>query len=140
LSVPADLALPIVSEIEQYVLTTLWHYLKHECDFSRFKSALRACFAKYKTSPVTFEVARLTGKGGHAHVQVVPIPNSFPADDVEAAFRDHGQRIGITFEEDADTALETSQHQNYFRVELPNGKKLVHLMKPGVPFDLQFGR
>ncbi|KAF8469918.1 CwfJ C-terminus 1-domain-containing protein-like protein [Gautieria morchelliformis] len=121
-SVPADLALPIVSEIEQ------------------FKSALRSCYAKFKSSPVTFEVARLTGKGGHAHVQVVPIPNSFPVDDVEAAFRSHGQKIGISFEEDADTALESAQHQNYFRVELPSGKKLVHLMRPGVPFDLQFGR
>lgn len=109
-------------------------------DLPRFKSALRACFAKYKTSPVTFEVARLTGKGGHAHVQVVPIPNSFPVDDVEAAFRSYGQQTGITFEEDAATALESAQYQNYFRVELPNGKKLVHLMTPGVSFDLQFGR
>lgn len=85
-------------------------------------------------------MARLTGKGGHAHVQVVPIPDSFSADDVEAAFRSHGERVGIMFEENADTALESAQHQNYFRVELPSGKKLVHLMKLGVPFDLQFGR
>ncbi|KAF8584079.1 hypothetical protein K439DRAFT_1633822 [Ramaria rubella] len=121
-SIPTDLALPIVSEIAQ------------------FKSALRTCFEKFKASPVTFEVARLTGKGGHAHIQVVPIPNSFPNEEVEMAFRNHGQHLGITFEEDADAALESAQNQNYFRVELPSGKKLVHLMKPGVPFDLQFGR
>lgn len=106
----------------------------------RFKSALRACFAKYKASPVIFEVARLTGKGGHAHVQVVPIPNSISADDVEAAFRSQGQQTGIAFEENVDAAMEVGQHQNYFRVELPNGKKMVHLMKSGVPFDIQFGR
>lgn len=49
---PADLAVPIISEIEQY------------------KSSLRACYASYGASLLSFEVGRLSGKGGHAHVQV----------------------------------------------------------------------
>lgn len=56
LSVPADLAVPIISEIEQY------------------KSGLRACYASYGASLLSFEVGRLSGKGGHAHVQVRDIP------------------------------------------------------------------
>ena len=58
LSVPADLAVPIVSEIEQY------------------KSGLRACYASFGASLLSFEVGRLSGKGGHAHVQVSDIPHN----------------------------------------------------------------
>lgn len=29
---------------------------------------------------------------------------------------------------------------DYFKVDLPGGKSLVHWIKPGVPFSLQFGR
>lgn len=49
-----DLSVPIVAEMEQY------------------KSALRACYAKYDASPLAFEVGRHSGKGGHAHIQVGP--------------------------------------------------------------------
>ncbi|KAF8517598.1 CwfJ C-terminus 1-domain-containing protein-like protein [Hysterangium stoloniferum] len=120
-SVPTDLSEPIMSEMR------------------RFKSALRQCYAKYDASPVTFEVSRLTGKGGHAHVQVIPIPNKY-VDGIEAAFRNHAERLGIDFIEEADIAPESLLSQNYFRVELPDEKTLIHIMKPGAPFDLQFGR
>ena len=35
---------------------------------------------------VSFEVGRVSAKGGHAHVQVVPVPHSL-ADKVEEADR-----------------------------------------------------
>ena len=98
-------------------------------------------FAKYGYTAVAFEVARLTGKGGHAHIQVVPVPEAL-ADKVEEQFKVDGKNNGIDWEVDADEALEraTQQGDNYFKVDLPDGRKMIHVMKPGKPFNLQFGR
>ncbi|KAL0060002.1 hypothetical protein AAF712_013238 [Marasmius tenuissimus] len=122
-TIPSDLAPPIVEETEKY------------------KSALRAFYAKHFCVPVFFEVGRISGKGGHAHVQAVPIPNKLK-DKVENAFVTEGRTQGIDFEEDPEGALEACQggRGGYFRVDLPDGRKMVHLIKDHVPFGIQFGR
>ncbi|KAJ7256491.1 CwfJ C-terminus 2-domain-containing protein-like protein [Mycena haematopus] len=98
-------------------------------------------YAKYGCAIVVFEVGRLSAKGGHAHVQAVPIPIKLK-DKVEEAFRAEGRMSGIDFDEDPDAALEACAggRGSYFRVDLPDGRKLVHLMKDHVPFGIQFGR
>ncbi|KAG7092838.1 hypothetical protein E1B28_009152 [Marasmius oreades] len=122
-TIPSDLAPPIVDETEKY------------------KSALRGFYAKHFCVPVFFEVGRISGKGGHAHVQAVPIPDRLKS-KVEAAFITEGRSQGIDFEEDTDGALESCQggRGGYFRVDLPDGGKMVHLIKEHVPFGIQFGR
>jgi len=49
---------------------------------------------------------------------------------------------GIDFEEDPEGALASCANGrgSYFKVELPNGRKMVHLLKDHVPFSIQFGR
>jgi hypothetical protein len=98
-------------------------------------------FAKHASAAVFFEIGRLSAKGGHAHVHAVPIPLKLK-DEVERAFRNEGQRIGIDFESEPEAALEFCANggQSYFRVDLPDGRKMVHLMNAHVPFNLQFGR
>lgn len=110
-------------------------------NFLRFKSALRGFYAKHGCSPVFFEVARISAKGGHAHVQGVPIPSKLQS-KVEEAFLSQGRSQGIDFEEDAQAALDSCAggRGGYFRVDLPDGRKMVHLMKAHVPFSIQFGR
>jgi len=34
----------------------------------------------------------------------------------------------------------TNTEGGYFRVELPSGRRLVHRMRSGLPFNVQFGR
>lgn len=51
-SIPSDLAPPVLQEIESY------------------KQALKRCYAKFGAEMVAFEVARTSGRGGHAHIQV----------------------------------------------------------------------
>ncbi|EJD02249.1 uncharacterized protein FOMMEDRAFT_141361 [Fomitiporia mediterranea MF3/22] len=123
-AMPPDISVPIVAELEQY------------------KSALRALYAKYGCGAVMFEVGILSGRGGHAHVQVVPVPTSTHAKRVEQAFISEGGLAGVMFEDDPDKALEmcSGGRGNYFRVDLPDGKKMVHLIKQEVPFSIQFGR
>ncbi|KZT09782.1 nuclear protein [Laetiporus sulphureus 93-53] len=122
-SIPPDLAPPIVQETEKY------------------KSALHAMYAKYGAVPVSFEVGRLSAKGGHAHVQAVPIPNKFTS-AVEEAFINEGRTQGIEFEADPEEALKVCSggKGSYFRVDLPDGRKMVYLLRDSVPFSLQFGR
>ncbi|PCH37719.1 nuclear protein [Wolfiporia cocos MD-104 SS10] len=122
-SIPPDLAQPIVQETERY------------------KFALRALYAKNGATGVAFEVGRLTAKGGHAHVQMVPIPNTLQG-RVEEAFLSEGRLLGIEFEADPDAALATCSggRGSYFRVDLPDGRKMVHLLRDSVPFSIQFGR
>ncbi|CAE6395711.1 unnamed protein product [Rhizoctonia solani] len=121
LSAPPELAISIIAEVEQY------------------KSALRNLFAKHGAAAVMFEVARLSGRGGHAHIQVVPVPLE-KADKVEEMFYNNAQREGIRWEQDAEAALEGARRGggNYFRVDLPDGRKMISLIRG--PFNLQFGR
>lgn len=120
LSIPASDASPIISEIDKY------------------KQSLKDCYAQHGAVPVTWEVGRLAGRGGHAHVQVVPVPEEL-AEQVETAFRKAGEAQGIDWEAEPELALEKAgKTANYFKVELPNGSMMVHMLRGG--FDLQFGR
>src|SRR4051812_4466686 len=98
-------------------------------------------YAKHGTVGVSFEVGRISAKGGHAHAQTVPLPLKLK-DRVEEAFVQEGKLLGIDFEDDADAAMEVCAggRGSYFKVELPDGRKMVHLMKDHVPFSIQFGR
>ncbi|KAL1947972.1 hypothetical protein VTO73DRAFT_13696 [Trametes versicolor] len=123
LSIPPDLADPILDETEKY------------------KTALRALYAKHNAVAVCFEVGRISAKGGHAHVQVVPVPSKL-RNAVEDAFREEGRALGVEWEEDADEALRACAggRGSYFRVDLPDGRKMVHLIRERGPFSIQFGR
>jgi len=122
-TIPPDLAPPIVEETGQ------------------LKSALTAMYAKYGSVPVVFEVGRLTAKGGHAHIQAVPIPLRLK-EKVEETFLKEGRALGIDFEVDPDAAMASCANGrgSYFKVDLPDGRTMVHLLKDHVPFSIQFGR
>ncbi|CAL1705644.1 unnamed protein product [Somion occarium] len=121
-TIPADLSQPIFDETNQ------------------FKTALKSFYATYDAQPISFEVGRLSAKGGHAHIQVVPVPNSFSSDAIAEAFLSEAARHGaeLEFEKTGDPL--TSGDRGYFRVDLPDGRRLVHWMRDGVPFSVQFGR
>ncbi|KAI0347740.1 hypothetical protein BDW22DRAFT_15436 [Trametopsis cervina] len=121
-TIPSDLAEPIYDETDKY------------------KSALRAFYGKHHAHPVAFEVGRITAKGGHAHIQVVPVPTSISADAIADTFTKEGSRLGIEFEyEEGDTRTPPGD-RGYFKVDLPDGRRMVHWLKDGVPFGVQFGR
>lgn len=42
--------------------------------------------------------------------------------------------------EDVATSAKVLEGGNYLRVDLPDGKRLVHDIRPGARFSLQFGR
>lgn len=109
--------------------------------FDRYKNALRAMFAKHCSAAVFFEVGRLGARGGHAHVQAVPVPLRLEG-KVEGAFISRGRELGVDFESDPESALDACAdgRHSYFKVDLPDGRKMVHLMKDHVPFSIQFGR
>ena len=91
---------------------------------------------------VSFEVARVSAKGGHAHIQVVPVPQSL-ADKVEETFIAEGKRIGLEPEGDPEGALAACADgkKSYFRVDLPDGRIMIWLFdNAGRSFNLQFGR
>jgi hypothetical protein len=107
-------------------------------ELESYKASLRSCYAAYGAVPVTFEVGRLSGRGGHAHVQIVPIPKDLSS-KVAESFKLAGEKQGLDWEEDPEKALSRlGSNGNYFKVECPDGTKMVHLLKGN--FDLQFGR
>lgn len=91
---------------------------------------------------VSFEVAKVSAKGGHAHVQIVPVPESL-ADKVEQAFINEGKKSGLDSERDPQGALKScvDGKKSYFRLDLPDGRMVVWLTdSAGRSFSLQFGR
>ncbi|KAI5119953.1 hypothetical protein M0805_002142 [Coniferiporia weirii] len=122
-ALPPDLAAPLGAEITSY------------------KDALRKLYAAHGCGALIFEVGLINARGGHAHAQAVPLPMRL-SNQVEAAFKGEGARVGMEFEEDPEKALEACAggRANYFRVDLPDGRMMVHLIKQDVPFSIQFGR
>lgn len=121
-TIPSDLAGPILEETESY------------------KRALHAMFAKHHAHPLSFEVGRLSAKGGHAHWQVIPVPSSIPPQTIIDAFKAEGERLRIDFEDFDASSNPGTGDRGYFKMELPDGRKIVHWLKDGVPFPIQFGR
>lgn len=109
--------------------------------FTRLKASLGAMYAKFGCAVLFFEVGRLSMKGGHAHVQAVPIPLRLK-EKIEETFLREGRAQGIDFEEDPDAAMASCANGkgSYFKVDLPDGRKMVHLLKDRIPFSIQFGR
>lgn len=105
----------------------------------RYQVALRNLYAKYDATAVFFETGRISAKGGHAHIQAVPVPLSLQ-DRVETAFQDAGRLHGIEFNTEEDHTSSNGEGESYFRVELPSGKRLVYRNHGGLPFSVQFGR
>ena len=109
--------------------------------FTRLKTALGAMYAKFGCAVLFFEVGRLSMKGGHAHVHAVPIPLRLK-DKIKETFLREGRAEGIDFEEDPEAAMASCANGrgSYFKVDLPDGRKMVHLLKDHIPFSIQFGR
>lgn len=104
-------------------------------EIKRYKDCLCKLYAEYNYETICFEVSRIPrgSGGGHAHIQVVPIPKDLIA-EAEAAFRQEAEHQGVDLVEGGPEA-ETS----YFKVELPE-KILTHTIEPSARFNLQFGR
>lgn len=74
--------------------------------------------------------------------QIFPVPDAL-AESAESTFVDEGAKTGVTF---LDSAVPSDVEQlkdvteNYFRVDLPDGRVLTHIIPQGAAFNLQFGR
>ncbi|KIM33244.1 hypothetical protein M408DRAFT_14068 [Serendipita vermifera MAFF 305830] len=107
-------------------------------ELERYKSALRAFYASYSCTPVFFEVAKRMIHGVHSQLHSVPIPQSISAQDIEETFHHAAKQMRIELQEEHNGAFEATE--NYFMVELPNGKTWVHVMDQDSRFPLQFAR
>ncbi|KZT26632.1 hypothetical protein NEOLEDRAFT_1147265 [Neolentinus lepideus HHB14362 ss-1] len=111
-------------------------------EIEKYKLALRTLYAQHGAGAVFVEVARLSAKGGHAHIQVVPVSTNLQ-DRVEEAFTREGKAHKIEFESNPEGALKSiseDHNKSYFRVDLPDGRTMVHLIPDNLPFSIQFGR
>lgn len=106
-------------------------------EIEEVKGKLERLFGEHDAAPVFFELSRQSGRGGHNHVQAVPVPQHRLA-ELESFMIGEAQKQGFNFESDGAEAVKNLAGRNYFRVDLPGGKKLVHFMRG--PFNVQFGR
>lgn len=85
----------------------------------------------------------------YVRAQICPIPASL-ATQAEKVFLEQGSKFNYDFEEVSDPSTfhsraagpggDGEERTEYFKVDLPGGQSLVHWIKPGTPFSLQFGR
>lgn len=81
------------------------------------RDALAKCYARYDSVPVSFELGRYWSRGGHAHIQVVPISNDLAA-GLSEEFVNEGAAQGVEWEADPQKALdELEDGQSYLRSE-----------------------
>ncbi|KAI8047575.1 CwfJ C-terminus 1-domain-containing protein-like protein [Gilbertella persicaria] len=102
----------------------------------KYKSSLRQLFNAYDQDMVVFEVSRDSQRGlSHAHLQVVPIPKD-KADQVERVARE----LAAAHQVEWVDKVPQNPRIPYFKLDLPNGQSLVHVIQPRERFNLQFGR
>ncbi|KAI8990165.1 CwfJ C-terminus 1-domain-containing protein-like protein [Pilobolus umbonatus] len=104
-------------------------------ELERFKNALRRLYDKYDQDMVIFEVSRESINGlSHAHIQVIPVPRSI-SNTVEPTAKKHLDQLMLQYMEEAPPG-----DLPYFKMEFPNGKSLVHIIRPRESFNIQIGR
>ncbi|KAJ9122506.1 hypothetical protein QFC22_001935 [Naganishia vaughanmartiniae] len=106
-------------------------------EIDEVKGKLERLFGEYEAAPVFFELSRQSGRGGHNHVQAVPIPQNRMG-ELESFLVSEANKQGFQFEKDGAAAVGNLAGRNCFRIDLPGGQKLVHFMRG--PFNVQFGR
>jgi hypothetical protein len=104
----------------------------------RYKSALRAFYASYSCTPVFFEVAKRMAHGVHSQMHAIPIPQSISLEEIEGTFHHTAKQMRIELQEENEEKWVATE--NYFMVEMPSGKTLVHVMDQDSRFPLQFAR
>ncbi|KAI7907479.1 CwfJ C-terminus 1-domain-containing protein-like protein [Cokeromyces recurvatus] len=105
-------------------------------ELEKYKASIRRLFEKYDQDMVVFEVSRGSSKGLiHAHIQIVPVPKS-KSDQLEKIAKEQAALSNITFLDQVPQNPDVP----YFKLDLPNGKSLVHVLQFRERFNLQFGR
>ena len=137
-TISSELRASVLGECGRYASLKLLRCIPN-VSCHRYQAALRELYAKYDVTAVFFETGRISAKGGHAHIQAVPVPLSLQ-DRVESAFQDASQLQGIELNVEEDHTSSNRERESYFRVELPDGKRLVYRNHDGLPFSVQFGR
>ncbi|KAI9278855.1 CwfJ C-terminus 1-domain-containing protein-like protein [Phascolomyces articulosus] len=103
-------------------------------EIENYKKALRSLYAEYDQDMLVFELSRQSFMG-HAHLQIIPIPKD-KSNLIEEIAQQAARQEGFQLKEQ----LPTNPNSNYFKLDLPDGKTLVHIMQPRERFNLQFGR
>lgn len=73
------------------------------------------------------------------HFQVCPLPAQI-AGSAKQVFEEEGAKASYDFTTDPTQVSRALQSGNYFRLDLPDGTRMVHAIRPGERFNLQFGR
>lgn len=76
--------------------------------------------------------------GVHSQMHAIPIPKSISAEEIEETFQHTAKQMRLELQEEVDGAFHATE--NYFMLELPSGKTLVHVMDEDSRFPLQFAR
>lgn len=118
-------------------------------EMDKYTAALVTCYAAEGKEAVSFErfMAFRKSGGNHCHVNVIPVPSA-TAVDARKVLDKASAAIGAEFielpagvGEEARAALRAAVGDNEFmRVNLPDGTKLVHVIKRGERFPINFGR
>lgn len=112
-------------------------------ELRKYVSALTRAFSSVGQGCVCFERFMCNSQFEHMHLQIVPLPHQL-AQGAAAAFKTHGERIGIKFEllpAGVSLASRMPKPEPFFRVELPDGSQLLHRMTTNPrKHPLQFGR
>ncbi|KAI8074925.1 CwfJ C-terminus 2-domain-containing protein-like protein [Gongronella butleri] len=104
-------------------------------ELNQYKDALRSLFNKHGHDMVVYEIAREAQRGlSHAHLQIVAVPKG-SSDNIEAIVQEEAAKAGYALQNER-----SDSDRDYFDMELPNGKHLIHLLHPKTRFNLQFGR
>eukprot|EP00208_Stichococcus_sp_RCC1054_P002085 CAMPEP_0206146064 /NCGR_PEP_ID=MMETSP1473-20131121/29358_1 /ASSEMBLY_ACC=CAM_ASM_001109 /TAXON_ID=1461547 /ORGANISM="Stichococcus sp, Strain RCC1054" /LENGTH=638 /DNA_ID=CAMNT_0053542501 /DNA_START=442 /DNA_END=2358 /DNA_ORIENTATION=+ len=122
---------------------------KAHAEMDRYLTALASCYAAQGKEAVTFErfMAFRKSGGNHCHVNVVPAPAAHAARAREV-FDKAAASIGAEFTELPKASGEAFRSylkravgdDEYLRVGLPGGVQLVHPIRRGERFPINFGR
>ncbi|ORX55121.1 hypothetical protein DM01DRAFT_1286543 [Hesseltinella vesiculosa] len=106
-----------------------------ETELKQYKDGLRQYFDSFGYEMVTYQIAREPHRGmAHAHMQILAVPKNL-SDHIEQVAQQEAKMAGFNL-----ATHRSDEDHDYFEMELPNGKRLIHALSPKERFNLQFGR
>jgi hypothetical protein len=107
-------------------------------EIAEIKSQVQRTFEANNAVPVFCDMYRNYARAQHGQIQAIPIPKS-RAGEVEDMFRKAAKSEGWDWESgDGEELLKNAKGREFIRIDLPNGKVLVHFIEG--KFNLQFAR
>ena len=115
-------------------------------EINKYKSSLKQ-FAEKQNKGIVFFERNVKTQYGMVHylIQCIPLAKKYSSDDIQRKFEEIGGKYRMTYKiiassDNSNINSFVKSNDEYFLAELPDGRRLLHIVPSNARHPLQFGR